>query len=126
MLNKNNNETENYYLKIKVKNDIFSIIPINVEEYNDAKDGKVTQFEEFDIDRNNYNGFNYKYFTSQEIATRYLKDYFVKNKKEFNIEVNSTKCEVKEKSVEYKVTDTQGKNYNIIVYSAMNYEVEDI
>lgn len=75
-------ELQDYYLKIRIDNNTnaFVIETLDTEEYEKAKEGKISTIENTEIRRTKNNHYEVRSFSSEEIARKYIKDYIVKIK----------------------------------------------
>lgn len=73
---------QDYYLKIRMDNNnyTFEIEPLDIREYNTAKEGKINTIENTEIKKTKDNQYEMKSISSEEIARRYIKDYILKIK----------------------------------------------
>ena len=73
-----NNKIKDCYLKVKVQNELFMVETLDIEIFNQAKNLKITDIEEIDIEKNQYNNYEFLYLSSKEIAEKYITDYIFK------------------------------------------------
>ena len=73
-----NNKLTDCYLKIKIQNNIYSVEPLDVATYTEAKNGNIKTLESVEIEKNEYNDYQYIQFSSKELAERYIKDFIFK------------------------------------------------
>lgn len=73
-----NNSVQDCYLKVKVQNELYKVEILDIGTFNQAKNSKITNLEEINIEKNQYNSYEYLYLSSKEIADRYITDFIFK------------------------------------------------
>ena len=76
---KNNKITDGYF-KVKVANELFVVETLELEEYNNAKQGKINKLEDVNIEKNEWNKYQFINYSSKELAEKYINDFIIKIK----------------------------------------------